>query len=71
MIKASALAREEIAAEIDLAKFELPEVELVSISKDAEVLIKISKDIQFPNDLLQAIDSSNRAAKKDHKMNDD
>ena len=52
MIKASALAREEIAAEVDLAKFELPEVELVSISKDGEVLIKISKDIQFPNDLL-------------------
>ena len=45
MIKASALAREEIAAEVDLEKFELPEAELVSISKDAEVLIKISKDI--------------------------
>ena len=71
MIKASALAREEIAAEVDLAKFELPEVELVSISKDAEVLIKISKDIEFPADLLQAVNSSNQLAEKDHKMNDD
>ena len=71
MIKASVLAREIIAAEVDLAKFELPEAELVSISKDAEVLIKLSKDIQFPNDLLQAINSFNRAAKNDRKMNDD
>ena len=71
MIKASALARKKIAAEVDLEKVELPEAELVSISKDAEVLIKLSKDIKFPNDLLQAINSSNQAAKKDHKMNDD
>ena len=81
MIKASALAREQIAAEVDLAKFELPKVELVSISKDGEVLIKISKDIKFPADLLKAVNSSNQSAeedhssnlpvKKDHKMNDD
>ena len=53
----------------------------MSISKDGEVLIKISKDIQFPADLLQAVNSSNQLAekgrssdlpaKKDRKMNDD
>ena len=68
MIKASVLAREIIAAEVDLAKFELPEAELVSISKDAEVLIKFSKEIQFPTDLLLAVNGS---VKKDHYMNDD
>ena len=71
MIKASALARKKIAAEVDLEKFELPEAELVSISKDAEVLIKLSKDIEFPASLLKTVNSSNRAAKKDHKMNGD
>ena len=69
MIKASALAREEIAAEVDLEKFELPGVKLVSISKDAEVLIKISKDVKFPADLLQAVNSSNQSAEKDRSSN--
>ena len=73
MIKASAFAREKAAEKAALAEAEgvIPEAKLESISKDREVVIKLSKDIEFPASLLKTVNSSNRPAKKDRKMNDD
>ena len=73
MLKASILAKEKAAEMAALAEAEggIPEAKLESISKDGEVVIKLSKDIEFPASLLKTIISSNRPAKKDRKMNDD
>ena len=74
MIKASILSRERTAKEKGLTVAELPEVKLVSISKDGEVILKFTKDIQFPIDLLRTVDSKNKRpaeAKEDRKMDDE
>ena len=74
MIKASILSRERTAKEKGLTVAELPEVKLVSISKDGEVILKFTKDIQFPIDLLQTVVSKNKRpaeAKEDRKMDDE
>ena len=73
MTKASALAKEKAAEKAALAEAEgvMPEAKLESISKDGEVVIKLSKDIEFPDGLLKTVNSSNRPAEKDHRMNDD
>ena len=60
MIKASILSRERTAKEKGLTVAELPEVKLVSISKDGEVILKFTKDIQFPTDLLQTVNSKSK-----------
>ena len=57
MNKAAALAREHFEAEAALAEVKMPEVELVSVSKDALAIIRFSKDIQFPAELLKTVRS--------------
>ena len=73
MTKGSVLAKEKAAEKAALAEADgvILEAELVSISKNAEVVIKLSKDVEFPASLLETVNSYNRPAKKDHKMNDD
>ena len=57
MIRFAALANERVAAEAALAKVKEPEANLVSISKDAEVSIKFTKEIDFPTELLEAVNA--------------
>ena len=73
MTKASVLAKEKAAEKVALAEVEgvIPEAKLESVSKDGEVVLKLSKDIEFPASLLKTVNSSNRPAKKDRRMNDD
>ena len=58
MIRISALANERVAAEAALAKVKEPDANLLSISKDGDVSIKFTKEINFPAELLEAVNEN-------------
>ena len=71
MIRFAALANERVAAEAALAKVKEPDANLVSILKDTEVSIKFTKEIDFPTELLDAVNSKQERPTKGSRKNEE
>ena len=71
MIRFAALANEWVAAEAALAKVKEPDANLASISKDAEVSIKFTKEIDFPTKLLEAVNAKQARPTTDSGNNEE